>query len=326
MILSDPRQHKFASCSRRATALGCIWTLVEGLGFCGTVDSGMPVPRLQRTAELGTRAPALLLTLLEKPLLEAQTVLSPSPFNLYPSKVLPTCGTSVLQSMHPSTRMLPSPPPGEGSSRWEMPAVLWLVSGPTSSHFDGQSTPWWHSPALWIPSWSNRLNHFSFLFHCFHLFPPWPFLFLPDLFFFPLSFFHLFSFLFSLLKVFSYGKARGNSVRKQMHRDSKNIDGRVHIPNALPVLNDAHRWMRYWCVGSVFLTVFLFHEPVLSPPHPCQSTCREQCYEVLQGKCPCQKEPPFFVNISCLPALSCYHFKVISKIFNLLNSEWIVII
>lgn len=225
----------------------------------------------------------------------------------------------------PSARMLPSPPPGEGSSRWEMPAVLWLVSGPTSSHFDGQRTPWWHPPALWIPSWSNRLNHFSFLFHCFHLFPPWPFLFLPDLFFFPLPFFHLFSFLFSLLKVFSYGKARGNSVCKQMHRDSKNIDGRVRIPNAVPVLNDAHRWMRYWCVGSVFLSVFLFHEPILSPPHPCRSTCREQCYEVSQGKCPCQKEPPFFVNISCLPALSCYHFKVISKIFNLLNSEWIVI-
>lgn len=62
MILSDPRQHKFASCSRRATALGCIWTLVEGLGFCGTVDSGTPVPRLQHTAEPGTCAPALLLT------------------------------------------------------------------------------------------------------------------------------------------------------------------------------------------------------------------------------------------------------------------------
>lgn len=83
---------------------------------------------------------------------------------------------------------------GGGSSSWEIPAALGPVSGPTSSPYVGQSTPWWTLPALWIPSWSSGLYHFSSLFHCFYLFPPWPS---------PSSFFHLFSLSSSLSEVFS---------------------------------------------------------------------------------------------------------------------------
>lgn len=94
-----------------------------------------------------------------------------------------------------------TPALGEGSSRWEMSAMLGLVSGPTSSHSGGQSIPWWHPPALWIPSWGSRFKIFSSLVQCFCLFPAWPFIFL--------YFFTYFSFPSPFWRCFHMGKLEG---------------------------------------------------------------------------------------------------------------------
>lgn len=128
--MSDPRQHKFASCSRRATALGCLWSLAEGLGFCGTADSGMPEPCVQHAADPGIYASDstgnlfLRLRLYFPPHL----LICAHPKSCQPVGLLQFCGVYM-------------PALGEGSSSWEMPAMLGLVSGPTSSHSGGQSTP-----------------------------------------------------------------------------------------------------------------------------------------------------------------------------------------
>lgn len=152
MILSDPRQHKFASCTRRETALGCLWSLAEGLGFCGTVDSGMPVPCVQCAADSGTRAPGLLLTLLKFLSFFSLVYYFGQPTGFY----YKSHGTlyfppHLLICTHPKSCQpvgllqwfrVCTPALGEGGSSWEMSAMLGLVSGPTSSHSGGQSIPW----------------------------------------------------------------------------------------------------------------------------------------------------------------------------------------
>lgn len=246
----------------------CTGIHLEPKGFCRTVDSGMPMSLNPQclvccTQQTLAQVPQRCFWFCWKPLLEAQAVPSPSPFVLYPSKVLPTCGTSpVLQSLYPSPRRRKLHPAGRCQQRWD----LFLDSHPLTlvgrALLGDIHQPSKYPPgvvdSIIFPLWFT-VSTFSLPGHMFFLF---------DLFF--SSFFRLFS--FSLWEMFSYGKATRNSACKQMHRDSKNIDGRVLIPNAFPVFSYAHRWMRYWCVGCVFLSVFPFHGPVLSPLHPCHST------------------------------------------------------